>query len=96
MKTIEITPVNSMLYTAVIDGKEIGRMEYTNWYSNAKAIIIINGSEYKLGPKGFWHTSTDVFKNDAVVLNMAARWQGGYTIVNAAEPLKPFQFRGKG
>ncbi|MHA3788590.1 hypothetical protein ACX0HA_10300 [Flavobacterium hauense] len=96
MKRIEIHPENPMLYIAVLDGKELGRMEYTNWYSASAAIITINNTEYKLGPKGFWHPSTDIFKDDAVVLNVTSRWQGGFVITNPAEPSKPYTFRGQG
>ena len=96
MKRIEITPENPMLYIAVHDGKELGRMEYTNWYSASAAIITINDTEYKLGPKGFWHPSTDIFKDDTVVLNVVSRWQGGFVITNPAEPTKQYIFRGQG
>jgi len=96
MKRIEITPENPMLYVAALGGKELGRMEYTNWYSASAAIITINDTEYKLGPKGFWHTSTDIFKDDAVVLNVASRWQGGFVITNPGEPLRSYTFRPQG
>lgn len=96
MKKIEIIPENPMLYIAVFDGKELGKMEYTNWYSASAAVITINDAEYKLGPKGFWHPSTDIFKDDEVLLNIVPRWQGGFVITNPAEPSKPYVFRGQG
>lgn len=95
MKRIEITPENPMLYIAVLDGKELGRMEYTNWYSASAAIITINGAEYKLGPKGFWHPSTDIFKDDTIMLNVTSRWQGGF-VVNNPELSKSYTFKPQG
>lgn len=96
MKKIEIVAEGSMVYVAMLDEKELGRMEYTNWYSDSKAIITINGNEYKLGPKGFWHTTTDIFKEEKVVFNIAPRWQGGFTITASADSEKPFIFHNKG
>ncbi len=75
MQTITITSKKDRRYTALIDGRAVGILNYPKWYSE-DAEITVGNMVYALKGKGFWKTSTELLKDGQPVFIIRITWSG--------------------
>lgn len=92
---IDVTAQSHTSFIAISGETIIGRLEYPKWYSS-KAIIIVDGIAYPLEPRGFWQSTQELLKDNAVLFTIKATWQGGYLITKLKDVEHSLMFRGKG
>ena len=67
---------NSHNFTLTFDNEKIGELIYQKWYSFAAEILMNNGKEYQLEPKGFWDSTIELKEGEATLLEFKMGWKG--------------------
>ncbi|WP_240625461.1 hypothetical protein [Spirosoma pollinicola] len=58
------------------DNEKIGELIYQKWYSFAAKILMTNGKEYQLEPRGFWESTIELKEGEAILLEFKMGWKG--------------------
>jgi hypothetical protein len=75
MKTYSIKSENYRHFTLLESEREIGKLDYTQWFS-FKAEMRIGTHSYAFEPKGFWGTTIELKYHGRLVLNFKMHWNG--------------------
>lgn len=96
MKTIDVSVNGKNVYTAAHNEIFIGKIEYPKWYAMNKAIITLGeDTVFNLEPRGFWHSTQQLLKGNAVLLNVKNTWKG-YLLTKPIDPERPYKFQHQG
>ena len=67
---------NSQNFELSIDGKKIGELIYKKWYSFQAEILMNNGKQFLLEPKGFWDSKIELKEGTNTILDFKMGWKG--------------------
>lgn len=76
MNTYQAYSNNSRNFTLLLNDKELGELQYLNWFSFKAKIILANQDTYELIPKGFFDASIELKKDEEVVMTFKMVWKG--------------------
>ncbi|ADB36124.1 hypothetical protein [Spirosoma linguale] len=67
---------NSRNFILTFDNEKLGELIYQKWYSFAAEILMSNGKEYTLEPKGFWDSTVELKEGEVTLLKFKMGWKG--------------------
>ncbi|HEY8366738.1 MAG TPA: hypothetical protein VIL57_06280 [Bacteroidia bacterium] len=67
---------NSRNIKLSLNDKELGELQYLNWFSFKAKIILNNKDSYDLIPKGFFDASIELKKDEEVLISFKMVWKG--------------------
>ena len=67
---------NSQNFSLSFGKQKIGELIYSQWYSFNAEIMLTNGMEYHLEPKGFWDSKIELKDGTKILLEFKMGWKG--------------------
>ena len=81
----------------VKDGQELGKLDYNKWFSFDAMLMLADGKNYHVTPKGLWGTTIELKEGETTLLNFKMGWNGSIIIHSSLEgPEQDFVFKPKG
>ena len=71
---------NSLSFDVTKDDTLIGKLIYQSWFKFNADVEMANGSNYQVGPKGFWGTTIECKDGEKVLLKFKMNWNGAIVI----------------
>jgi hypothetical protein len=67
---------NSQNFNLTSDNQRIGELIYKKWYSFKAEILMSDGANYQLEPKGFWDSKIELKESTKTLLEFKMGWKG--------------------
>lgn len=97
MRELTVTSTDIRKFSMTENESELGRLDYTSWFSFKAEITLYDSKVYEVAPKGFWGTTIEVKDGEDVLLSFKMHWNGSIIIKTFFEGnQQDFIFKHKG
>ena len=76
MANYSVTAKSILSFDVIKDAQRVGNLTYKSWYKFNAAIVLANGLQYEIEPKGFWGTTVELKEGATLLLQFKMNWNG--------------------
>lgn len=76
MGQYKISTTNSQNFSLIFENEIVGELVYEKWYSFNAEILLNDGTNYQLEPKGIWDSKIELKHGTQTLLEFKMGWTG--------------------
>ncbi|WP_303311821.1 hypothetical protein [Hymenobacter sp. BT730] len=94
MADYNVTANGTRDFQLLADGKLLGALHYTEWFSLKAVLKLTDNSTFQIEPRGVWGTTIELKDQQTVLLNFKMHWNGTI-VIKSKFNRKAFLFKQK-
>lgn len=97
MRELIVTSTDTRKFSMAEGEKQLGKLDYTTWFTLKAELTLDNNKVYQVLPKGFWGTTIEVKDGEEVLFSFKMHWNGSIILKSFLDGYeRDFIFKHKG